>query len=73
MYISLGREGIDIISHENKKETLKKASPILKERLNSKFKNISEFSKRVSKLTVEDDNCIGILKDKNGHTLGIIN
>ncbi len=52
VYISLAREGIEIVSYENKKETLKKVSPILKQKLNSKFKNTNELSKRMCNLTV---------------------
>ena len=68
----LNRNGVQILSSVNKKPVLKKCSPILKEQLANKFKHLNEFRKRSSSLKIED-NCIGILKDKTGIMLGIVN
>ena len=72
VFVLLNRNGVEILSSVNKKPVLKKCSPILKEQLVSKFKHLNEFRKRSTSLKMED-NCIGILKDKTGITLGIIN
>lgn len=73
VYIILNRNGVEIISSMSKKSVLRKCSPLLKDQLVGKFQYLNEFRKRSTNLKVEEDNCIGILKDKSGITLGIIN